>query len=120
VLVAQNSAGLWTPVTYPANRRKAVTAVLYAIPCAALAVAQVAAWWRCRTLRRALHRERAVAIVEQAAWARDVAALEAQQKASTARQEREHAVLAQAAAVVDAELVASGLRDDIPRGGIDG
>jgi hypothetical protein len=94
--------------------------VLYLMPCAVLAAAQVAAWWRCRTLRRALDRERAVALLDQAAWARDVAALEGRQRAAAGREARERAVLAQAAAVVDAELAAAGPRTNLPRGGIDG
>lgn len=96
-------------------------AVLYLIPCAALSAAWAATWWRCRTLRRALDRERAVARLDQAVWARDAAALEEQHRAAVGRQERECAVLEQAAAVVDAVLAAAGREsDNTRRGGIDG
>lgn len=92
--------------------------MLYALPAAAAAVAWAATYWRCLALRRALNRERAEARLVADAWARDVAALEQQVRAERARASRERAVLAQAAAVVDAELAAAG--SDLPRGSTDG
>lgn len=92
--------------------------MLYAIPCAALTAAWAATWWRCRTLKHALDRERATARLDQAVWAGEVAALETQNEEAARQATRESAVLAQAAFVVDAALAAAG--SDIPRGGIDG
>jgi hypothetical protein len=79
--------------------------VLCALPAAVLATALAAACWQCHTLRRALTRERVVARLDRAAWARDTAALEQQLHALTvtaaAREHRDAYVLADAALIID-------------------
>lgn len=103
--------------------------MLYAIPCAALTAALTltlailaAAIQRCRRLNRDLTRERVTARLDQAAWARDIEALDAQHRQQTAlaaeraaRAAADQAVLAEADAILDHALATT--RTDTPRGG---
>lgn len=99
--------------------------MLYAIPCAALTAALLtlttAALWRCRTLRRALTRERATRRLADAAWARDIQALTAQQHATACRTAQEaagQAVIDEAHRIITAALAVHA--PETPRGGTDG
>lgn len=73
-----------------------------------LIVALAGAACRCRTLRRALTRERAAARISRGALARDVLALEQ----IVARAAAERAVLAAAAEVVDAAALQHQISSD--------
>ena len=68
-----------------------------------------------RALTRELRRERAMARLQQTAWAHDVHALQARRPDPTTKAAREQALLAEAATVIDAALAATG--SDLPRGG---
>jgi hypothetical protein len=95
-----------------------VTTVLYLIAGVVLTAALAYAWWRCFTLRRALRGERAMSRLGEYAWALDAAAAANRERARLLVACREEAVIAEANAVLDALLPASG--SDLPRGGHDG
>lgn len=90
---------------------------------ALLAAVTSAAWWRCRSLRRALIRERVAARVGDAAWAADVTALEghvaalrAQEAERRADEAAQEAVFAEACRIVHTAWAAPR-PSDTPRGG---